>query len=143
MEHWEYLKTLSRYRKWLICLGLLCGIFFIVATVWISRLNTSLENLQSSYSRLANENISLTEQIETYTERIETYKDAVETFKDRYYAIEDEYNFYHTFAVIVTSKAGEKYHKYGCHYIDDRSFLILNINSAKSRGYAPCSYCYG
>lgn len=134
--HREYFVKLRRYRTCLICLSLLFVILFIVAAVWISRLNTSLDDAQNSYFRLANKNITLTKQVETY-------KDATESFREKYSAIEDEYNFYHRHAVIVTSRAGKKYHKYGCPYIEDKSFYIFNIEAAKAKGYVHCSYCYG
>ena len=58
-----------------------------------------------------------------------------------YEEIEDEYQFYHEYAVIVTT-TGKKYHRYNCYHIEDRNFYIYNIENAKVKGYTPCLDCY-
>ena len=46
-------------------------------------------------------------------------------------------------AVFVTEH-GEKYHRFGCHYIiDSDKFWIYNSENAKAQGYDACSYCFG
>lgn len=46
-------------------------------------------------------------------------------------------------AVFVT-EYGEKYHRFGCHYIiDSDKFWIYNVENAKVQGYDACSYCFG
>lgn len=58
-----------------------------------------------------------------------------------YEKIKDEYEFFHEYAVITT-KAGEKYHRYDCYHIRNRSFYIFTKSSAESRGYTPCRDCF-
>lgn len=53
---------------------------------------------------------------------------------------QDELNFWRNFAVIVT-EYGEKYHTYGCQYIENKNFWIYNIGAAIGKGYEPCSVC--
>lgn len=46
-------------------------------------------------------------------------------------------------AVFVT-EYGEKYHRFGCHYIQDSErFKIYNPENAEIQGYDACSYCFG
>lgn len=65
-----------------------------------------------------------------------------EGYSDGYSENEEEVNFWREYAVIVTS-TGKKYHTYDCYHIDGRRFQILNIASAKARGYAACLDCIG
>lgn len=65
-----------------------------------------------------------------------------EGYNDGYSENEEEVNFWREYAVIVTS-TGKKYHTYDCYHIDGRRFQILNIASAKARGYAACLDCIG
>ena len=59
-----------------------------------------------------------------------------------YNSIYDEYDFYNSYAVVVSSVAGEKYHRYSCYHVRDFSeFYIFNYNAAQSQGYEPCSEC--
>lgn len=58
-----------------------------------------------------------------------------------YERIKDEYNFYHKYAVRVTT-TGRKYHRYDCYHVKDRSFYIYNISTAEAKGYTPCLDCY-
>lgn len=51
-----------------------------------------------------------------------------------------ELEFWRDCAVIVTAY-GEKYHTYGCQYIQGKSFWIYNTEAAISIGYGPCSVC--
>lgn len=53
---------------------------------------------------------------------------------------DEERIFWKDYAVIVT-EAGEKYHTYGCQYIQGRDFWIYNIDAAIGMGYEPCSTC--
>lgn len=46
-------------------------------------------------------------------------------------------------AVLVT-EYGEKYHRLGCHYIQDSDKIwIYNPENAEVQGYDACSYCFG
>lgn len=58
-----------------------------------------------------------------------------------YKDIKDEYEFYHEYAVRVTT-TGKKYHRYDCYHAKDRSFYIYNISTAEAKGYTPCLDCY-
>ena len=58
-----------------------------------------------------------------------------------YERVEDEYQFFHEYAVIVTT-TGKKYHRYDCYHINNRRFYIYNIENAKAQGYTPCLDCY-
>lgn len=51
-----------------------------------------------------------------------------------------ELAFWWRYAVIVT-REGEKYHTYGCQYIQGREFWIYNVDAAIDMGYEPCSVC--
>lgn len=52
----------------------------------------------------------------------------------------DELSWWRDHAVIVTA-GGEKYHTYGCQYVQGREFYIYNIDLAVSKGYTPCNVC--
>ena len=56
-------------------------------------------------------------------------------------SMKEELDFWQNYAVIVT-EYGEKYHTYGCQYIEGKTFWIYNIDAAKSKGYEPCSVCF-
>ncbi len=62
-------------------------------------------------------------------------------YKEGYRSISDEYNFFHKYAVIVTT-TGSKYHRYDCHYVENSDIYIYNIENAKYKGYTPCSDCF-
>ena len=53
---------------------------------------------------------------------------------------DEERIFWKDYAVIVT-ETGEKYHTYGCKYVQGRDFWIYNIDAAIGMGYEPCSTC--
>lgn len=44
-----------------------------------------------------------------------------------------------TITVYIT-KTGEKYHRAGCRYLS-KSMIPIALESAKARGYTPCSVC--
>lgn len=56
-------------------------------------------------------------------------------------SMKEELDFWKNNAVIVT-EYGEKYHTFGCQYIEESSFWIYNSEAAKSMGYEPCSVCF-
>lgn len=41
---------------------------------------------------------------------------------------------------VYVTKTGSKYHRAGCRYLS-RSCIAMNLSSAKSSGYSPCSVC--
>lgn len=47
---------------------------------------------------------------------------------------------YSTETVYVTD-TGEKYHRYGCHYLR-ASCNAISLSDAQNQGYTPCSYCW-
>jgi hypothetical protein len=73
------------------------------------------------------------------------YKQGQKAGYDKGYAyyekIKDEYEFYHEYAVRVTT-TGKKYHRYDCYHAKDKSFYIYNISTAEAKGYTPCLDCY-
>lgn len=60
---------------------------------------------------------------------------------EMYDEIGDEYEFFHDYAVIVTT-TGSKYHHYGCYHIEGRRYYIYNIENAEAKGYTPCLDCW-
>ena len=51
-------------------------------------------------------------------------------------------NAFYNFHACIVTESGEKYHRYGCQYVENAtSFWIYNIEAAEGRGYEPCSVC--
>ena len=43
--------------------------------------------------------------------------------------------------IAIVTESGTKYHAYGCHHIQGKSFWAYNIEQAESMGYSPCIDC--
>jgi len=41
---------------------------------------------------------------------------------------------------VYVTRTGEKYHRAGCRYLS-RSMIPMTLETAKARGYTPCSVC--
>lgn len=58
-------------------------------------------------------------------------------------ALETQVQFYDRTIVIAANDGTKRYHKYGCVVLDKTSsYAILNVYTARSRGYAECPYCH-
>lgn len=77
---------------------------------------------------------------EEWKENYDEMKASRDNYRNKFNNVVDELSFWGNYAVIVT-ETGEKYHTYGCQYVEGRSFWIYNVDAAISRGYEPCSVC--
>ena len=55
--------------------------------------------------------------------------------------LKEERAFYRRISRIVVGN-GEKYHRYGYHYLDESKIHLYTLPEALSRGYTACSVCY-
>lgn len=114
----------------------LCAIFaiicFALCAVCINleeenrELGKNIDELEEKYTRIDQLYDS------TYKERSQLELELLENTR--------ELNYWRDHAVIVT-EYGEKYHTYGCQYINGRAFWIYNIELAIVMGYEPCTVC--
>lgn len=119
---------------WVVALlGTGCVILSVLCiTIWtwagnkVEELETLNHQLETNYQTEKNIEKSLSERLDRLSE-IMSERD-------------EERIFWKDYAVIVT-EAGEKYHTYGCQYIQGRDFWIYNIDAAIGMGYEPCSTC--
>mgnify|MGYP001623789693 FL=1 len=119
---------------WVVALlGTGCVILSVLCiTIWtwagnkVEELETLNHQLETKYQTEKNIEKSLSERLDRLSE-IMSERD-------------EERIFWKDYAVIVT-EAGEKYHTYGCQYIQGRDFWIYNIDAAIGMGYEPCSTC--
>lgn len=105
-----------------IGLGVLAGYYYSETT----RLQTEYVRLETNY----NEAIRVRNNLRQEVSNLEQEKSQTAS----------ELNFWRDFAVIVT-EYGEKYHTYGCQYIEGKTFWIYNVEAAIGFGYEPCSVC--
>ena len=94
------------------------------------------------YSRgnLLNKIDSMQTELDVIEENYERLKEQYNDIRSQKNEMQSELNFWQDYAVITT-EYGEKYHTYGCQYIEGRDFWIYNIAAAIGRGYEPCSVC--
>ena len=116
----------------LFIVSLCANIYLLIKLQQITQIKSetlqNYEALQKDYSKLKSEYGTVRWDLQTTTRELES--------------IEDEYNFYNSYAVVVSSVEGEKYHRYSCYHVRDFSkFYIFNYSAAKSKGYEPCSEC--
>lgn len=97
-------------------------------------LEKDYSSLLSDYNQLVNDYNALQKTNDATNGK---YNDIVNDYNSIYF----EYSFYHDCAVIVVEN-GYNYHKYGCHWIEDKDFFIYNKNNAVYLGYEPCYDCY-
>lgn len=118
-------------------------VIFIIALVSGNIYQASeLTNLSSKYTALKGENKELKSKNKELLSQNESLDSDMQHYRTKYFNMKDEYNFYENHACIVSSVAGEKYHRYSCQYVDNfTEFYIFNINYAESLGYEPCSVC--
>ena len=104
-----------------------CCIILLVAGIWIwYRMNQEIKNAIADR--------------DNWEERYHTVTRQVDNLADLMSERDKERLFWKDYAVIVT-ETGEKYHTYGCQYIQGREFWIYNIDAAIDMGYEPCSEC--
>lgn len=90
-----------------------------------------LDGYQDGYSKAESESNeeAYANTLNSITQQVSLYEGYLTTLLDN--------------AVFVTEH-GEKYHRFGCHYIiDSDKFWIYNSENAKAQGYDACSYCFG
>lgn len=119
---------------WLVViLVILClALGFVCIGIWCNT-NQSVEIWQDKYQEMKGLR-------DSYRDRYNEAEDRGRTLAEFIDDILPELFFWETYAVIVT-EYGEKYHTYGCQYIDGSSFWIYNIDAAIDYGYEPCSVC--
>lgn len=83
---------------------------------------------------------SIQMELDVIEEKYERLKGQYSDIRSERNEMRPELNFWQDYAVIVT-EYGEKYHTYGCQYVEGRTFWIYNIDAAIGRGYEPCSVC--
>lgn len=112
---------------WSVALLGACCVALAVAcvSIWYG-MSRKIEEMQADYRRGELYQQRLSERVEQLNEIISEQK--------------EELFFWEDYAVIVTEE-GEKYHTYGCQYIQGKGFLIYNIGTATQSGYEPCSVC--
>lgn len=88
-----------------------------------------------NYNYLLEENIQLKNKVEKQKELINDNQLEINN-------LNSELGFYENNAVLV-SEHGEKYHKYTCQYMKGKAYWIFNVEAAESKGYEPCSVCFG
>ena len=121
-------------KLYIICVVLLLSLAFVAV-------NYHLHTTDDAYSngkRIGYNSGKLTGYSEGYEKG---YDEGYDEGYKLYEAIKDEYEFYHEYAVRVTT-TGKKYHRYDCYHVIDRSFYIYNIENAKAKGYTPCLDCF-
>lgn len=120
-------KTLSFWV--VIVLAVLCVICIIVSAFSFFSLQVKSEQLEEAQTllRISEKN---------YDSLSERYG-SIRAQKD---AMQSELNFWENSAVIVT-QYGEKYHTYGCQYVEGKAYWIYNVEAAIDYGYTPCSAC--
>ncbi len=64
----------------------------------------------------------------------------IEFYKKDYWKNIDKVSFMDEYVVIVPADTNI-YHKYDCKYLDLSSFLVFNIDNAKSEGFKACKHC--
>ena len=120
-----------------------CAFASCVAVIMVAfsiKQHLELKSAQSAFSELQTKMSDLAKEYE----RLENNYDQVRSARDSAIKtrewMKEELDFWQHYAVIVT-EYGEKYHTYGCNYIEGNTFWIFNIDAAKSKGYTPCSVC--
>lgn len=133
----DFLKSqMKKAKRWKIVAIILAVILFYVYGISENR----VEKLEADYFA---EITDLQNDLAEKTEQNETLEEETSKLRLRIYDLnqnQDELNFWRNFAVIVT-EYGEKYHTYGCQYIENKNFWIYNIDAAIGMGYEPCSVC--
>ena len=129
----------NKNRKFITVFGYVLASLFLVVLVVIF-------SVGYNYIKETAEDVrSLEEELKLETNRREIAEDSRDRYRNAYRKMQSdlkpEYDFYHEYACIVT-KAGEKYHRYGCSHLSYDSFWIYNVAAAESRGYEPCSDCW-
>lgn len=127
-----YLATVLGIFCTLLAAGLVC-----VSVLW-------WDDSTKFRAELAEKQAEINQIRRDYERKIELNENEIFNLQIKYNRLvdnQDAYNFYHRYACIVTG-AGEKYHSYGCHYLENMSsYWIFNIEYAKYLGYEPCQYC--
>lgn len=118
-----------RHSKLVIVLSI--GLIFMILAYCGTKMN-----LDHSRDRLDEVNAALNVMEKNYDSLSEQYESIVAQRNE----MKSELYFWQDYAVIVTEH-GEKYHTYGCQYIEGRDFWIYNVGAAIGWGYTPCSVC--
>ena len=142
----QHEKTLSIKRKrWCYFWSILSLIFFL-GIFWTDIQTNDLQNEIVTLEEELDKSLDKYHELEIAYEDIEIQAVALEeALYDTFYNMKDvlsEFSFYNAYAVTVASNSGEKYHKYGCHYMKGRPFYIFDKETAIAQGYKPCSSCY-
>lgn len=121
-----------------------CVIIIIIAYgyhyTYSNQMESQLEELRTEV-QLKEDTIRIKENtIEKQANTISEYQKRAADQAKELNDISRELSFWRRYAVMVTG-TGEKYHTYGCQYVEGREFWIYNIAAAEGMGYEPCSVC--
>lgn len=109
-----------------IIAGIVCAICVVTCIIVVLNSTHQISSLQA-------ENENLKGDVE-YQRNFRN--DAEEENKE----LKEQLDFWSRNAVIITQN-GERYHTYGCQYIEGKDFIIYDVESARNMGYSPCSIC--
>lgn len=128
-----FLSNGAKFHPGVLTLGLF-SIFLLAALI------AQNYYFEKEIERL-NEEILLHEtKIESKDGTISDLNKAIDKYKENHLENKEELDFWRNYAVIVT-ESGEKYHTYGCRYVQGKEFWIYNVDLAVSKGYERCSVC--
>ena len=106
----------------------------------ISVLQEENEKLRSNYEYQLSLRNDTEKENKELKEEISDIRDNIDLLGSRLEEVLPEYYFYHNGAVMIT-ETGSKYHRYGCQYVEGRTYWIYNVELAIYEGYTPCSVC--
>ena len=118
-----------------ICLLVCSTVYFMLEMLEGNRAIDRLNEEITSYSEVIEK---LNSELSAQTRRAESWSKDYRELKEDYNKVHAEMSFFHDYAVIVGN--GNRYHSYGCPYLDDY-FYIFNRENARYQGYRPCSHC--
>lgn len=128
---------MGKMSKKVTIVFIVLSVFFFLAycgtKVNLDYARDKLENLEQEYE-------SVQIELDVAKENYEQIKEQYSNVRSERNEMRSELNFWQDYAVMVTEH-GEKYHTYGCQYVEGRTFWIYNVEAAISRGYEPCSVC--
>lgn len=134
------LETIKKHKNYIFVLFIVILILYGYHYTYSVRMESKLEEFRTEI-QLKEETIE--EQENTISEYKNRAADRSEELRDISKELNDmsrELSFWRRYAVIV-KRTGEKYHTYGCQYVEGREFWIYNIEAAEGMGYEPCSVC--
>ncbi len=104
---------------------------------------SDFEMLENKYSDVKSEYEILESKYSDINSEYEILKGEYTLMEEKYNRIEPAYKLYYDNAVILPLDGSNTYHRYGCKELNLSSYIIYNINLAKSKsGLKPCPICF-